>query len=99
MMASIVNREKYILVEYTCDLYIPGIPYRHNWVEIAGKELLIVEDADKEAIIKKLEELGGKKCRDFLIKSVLELTRAEYFKEKAKRKMQGSSINNSIPRI
>ncbi len=86
-MGSMVNRERYILVEYTCDLYIPGIPYRYNWVEMAGKEFLIVEDADKEVIIKKLEKLGGKKCRDFAIKSVLELTRTEYFREKAKRKI------------
>jgi len=86
-MSGLKKEKKYILVEYTCDLYLPGVPYRYNWVEISGKEIMIAEDPEKENILRRLEELGGKKCRDFQIKSLSELTRGEYFKIKAKRKI------------
>ena len=85
------KQEKYVLVEYTCDLYLPGVPYRYNWVGIDGKEILIAEDTGKKNILHKLKELGGKRCRDFQIKTVSELTRAEYFKLKTKVKIPGVS--------
>ncbi len=85
-MGKRLKELKYVLVEYTCDVYLPGVPYRYNWVEITGKELLETAEAGKENILHMLEELGGKGRRDFQIKSVFELTRAEYLKLKAKSK-------------
>ena len=91
-MTRTPQRQKYVLVGFSCDLYLPGLPYRYNWVKTDGKELLTVEDTRRKYIQAELEKLGGKRCRDFHINAVSELTRDEYLKLKAQGKGDGRGL-------
>jgi len=91
-MTRTQKRQKFVLVGFSCDLYLPGLPYRYNWVKTDGKELLMVENTGTKYIQNKLEELGGKRCRDFHINTVSELTRAEYLNLKAQGKVESHGL-------
>ncbi|OHD70529.1 MAG: hypothetical protein A2W19_08985 [Spirochaetes bacterium RBG_16_49_21] len=84
------SKQKYVLVEYRCELYLPGISYRHNWAQIEGKNLLVVKNTGKEYLINELEKLLGKGHRDIEITKMAELSRAQYLRLKAKGKWRQS---------
>lgn len=91
-MTRTQKRQKFVLVGFSCDLYLPGLPYRYNWVKTDGKELLMVENTGTKYIQNRLVELGGKRCRDFHINTISILTRAEYLKLKAQGKVESHGL-------
>jgi len=79
-------KKRYVLVEYRYSHYVPGVLYRHNWINTEGKSLLEVRNARKEHILDRLKESGDKGQRDFQIIRIMELTHAQYLSLKARGK-------------
>jgi hypothetical protein len=80
------DKKRYVQVEYRYSYYVPGVLYRHNWINTEGKALLEVRNARKEHILDRLKESGAKGQRDFQIIRIMELTRAQYLRLKARGK-------------